>query len=194
MIKKSHKTIRHPKKIPTEIVEKDKITLFKLLNCNKKEVKIFQRILKKLYVNKNFEKIIHIKKVLDEKDYENLQWMIFYLSWIGFRFIDIEYLLLKTISKKRLSKWANEYLIEPLEQTPVQLILYEQVELKKHAEEYIEKMKLKYPVEKKQTQRWQDIIDSIFSHKIAIVDLATSKVLTHNEFIILAPTKESRKK
>ncbi len=194
MKQRTKKTIRHPKKEPLNIKDSEKITFSDFLEYISigSELDNFQRILKKLYLNSISEKPIkHIRKILDE-DYPDLQWIVYYLASLGFRFIDIHYLLLKTVSDRRLSKWANELLEDIFLQAPVQIYLYREKELTRLTDEYKKKSKLQRPDKKKQEKRFEHIVATIFSQKIVIISLKTGKVLSMKELLILK--KVDRKK
>ena len=187
---KTKKSIRHSKKEPLDIKESEKITFYTFLKNISvvSEVDSFPRILQKLYLNKISDNPIkHIGKVLHEdEDYINLKWIVYYLASLGFRFTDIQYLLLETVSNKRLSKWTNELLDEEIFlQAPAQIYLYKESKLKELTDEYEKKAKLKKPDAKKQEVRLKNILSTILAQKMVIINLETEDTLSWEELLIL---------
>ncbi len=198
MRREQKKSIRHMKKIPKGISKKDKIpflTIFQQIFFED-ELEDLKRIVTRLSINdaNKKKKIIHIIKLLGEIDYAKLHWIVYCLALSGFKFVDIEYLLLHIITDRRLSKWTNEYLSKPFLQTPVQIILYRDEELEELIKEYQSKSKIKYVDDAKQENRRVIMLQKIYQCEIVVLDLKAKKSLNLNSFIQELPKRENRKK
>ncbi len=195
-------SIRHPKTIPAQIGDSEKVTFQDFIDhpVLGKKLRSYENMLTKLFKNSiSVKPIVHLSKYLDEEELEDLEIMVYFLAYFGFKFTDIHYMFLNTFSKSKPSLWVkklSKILEEPLLQIPVHIYLYKDDNnlLNKLVEEYKKKSTMQYLDKKKQQIRLGKIITTLKNHRIALVDMKTQKILTIEQLYALRSKRKNRKK
>ncbi len=195
-------SIRHPKTIPTQINDSAKVTFQDFIDhpVLGKKLRSYENMLTKLFKNStSIKPIVHLSKYLDDKELEDLEVMVYFLAYFGFKFTDIHYMFLNTFSISKPSLWTKELskiLGKPLLQIPVHIHLYKDDNnlLKKLVEEYKKKSTIPHLNKNKHQERLEKIIETVKNHKIALINLETQEILTIEQLYTLRNNRKNRKK
>ena len=189
MRKRGEKSIRHPKSRIPFVQEDQKLTLSSFLKQIKlDEIKYIQILKKILSNNLSDSPKKHISSYLDEEEYSYLQYFIFTLVTLGFKFTDIRLLFWELIAESTIKKTTYKYNgDQTLLQSPVRINLYwdKEIELQNELDEYVRRSKLPSLIKKRHNERWDNLINGFLSQKISITHLDTDEVLSTKELLEL---------